>query len=212
MLLFASVRLLFARLSIFSDLDAFLALLLRLQLAVPLFSLPHAYGSRPIPTDIAFFASTWGPIAWVVTGEIFPLQIRAKAMSLTTASNWLWNFAIGYATPYLVDQSTSGPTGIKAADLGVKVFFIWGSTCVGCWIFTYFCIPETKGLSLEQIDMLYHHTTPRKSNEYRAMMLERNVDVNGDRVDLGRGGHSGVGDDASDEYEKKATVTHSETV
>ncbi|KAJ1306737.1 hypothetical protein OPQ81_007725 [Rhizoctonia solani] len=48
---------------------------------------------------IAFFASTWGPIAWVVTGEIFPLNIRAKAMSMSTASNWLWNFGIGYATP-----------------------------------------------------------------------------------------------------------------
>lgn len=39
---------------------------------------------------IAFFAATWGPIAWVVTGEIFPLAIRAKAMSMSTASNWLW--------------------------------------------------------------------------------------------------------------------------
>jgi len=90
---------------------------------------------------IAFFASTWGPIAWVVTGEIFPLAIRAKAMSLSTASNWLWNFGIGYATPYLVN---SGPGN---ANLGVKVFFLWGSTCFGCLIFTYFLIPETKGLS-----------------------------------------------------------------
>ena len=37
---------------------------------------------------IAGFASTWGPIAWVITGEIFPLNIRAKAMSMSTASNW----------------------------------------------------------------------------------------------------------------------------
>lgn len=37
---------------------------------------------------IAAFAATWGPIAWVVTGEIFPLAIRAKAMSMSTASNW----------------------------------------------------------------------------------------------------------------------------
>jgi sugar porter (SP) family MFS transporter len=34
---------------------------------------------------IAFFASTWGPITWVITGEIFPLKIRAKAMSLSVA-------------------------------------------------------------------------------------------------------------------------------
>lgn len=36
---------------------------------------------------IFFFASTWGPIAWVVTGEIFPLKVRAKCLSMTAASN-----------------------------------------------------------------------------------------------------------------------------
>jgi MFS family permease len=37
---------------------------------------------------IFFFASTWGPAAWVVIGEIFPLPIRAKGVALSTASNW----------------------------------------------------------------------------------------------------------------------------
>lgn len=37
------------------------------------------------------FASTWGPAAWVVIGELFPLPIRAKGVALSTASNWLWN-------------------------------------------------------------------------------------------------------------------------
>lgn len=45
---------------------------------------------------IFFFASTWGPNAWVVTGEIFPLKARAKCLSITTASNWLLNWAIAY--------------------------------------------------------------------------------------------------------------------
>ncbi|CAG7847738.1 Probable glucose transporter rco-3 [Serendipita indica DSM 11827] len=118
---------------------------------------------------IAFFASTWGPIAWVVTSEIFPLAIRAKAMSMTTASNWLWNFGIGYATPYLVNEGY--------ANLQAKVFFIWGSTCVGCLVFTYFCIPETKGLSLEQIDILYQNTTPIKSVAYRNQLIAHDVHV-----------------------------------
>ena len=102
---------------------------------------------------IAFFAVSWGPVIWVITGEIFvspssialrvlliippqPLGIRAKSMSLAVASNWLWNFGIGYAIPYLVNPSTTGVNGEKAANLGVKVFFIWGATCVGCFIFT----------------------------------------------------------------------------
>jgi len=71
-------------------------------------------------------------------------------MSLSTASNWLWNWGIGYATPYLVN------TGAGNAGLEVKVFFIWGSTCFGCLLFTYFFIPETKGLSLEEIDEMYN--------------------------------------------------------
>lgn len=40
---------------------------------------------------IFFFASTWGPGAWIVIGEIFPLPVRARGVGLSTASNWLWN-------------------------------------------------------------------------------------------------------------------------
>ena len=40
---------------------------------------------------ISFFATTWGPGAWVVIGEIFPLPIRSRGVGLSTASNWLWN-------------------------------------------------------------------------------------------------------------------------
>ncbi|KAH9856813.1 AmMst-1 [Lenzites betulinus] len=114
---------------------------------------------------VGTFAATWGPVAWVVTGEIFPLNVRAKGISLSAASNWLWNWALAFATPYLVN---SGPGN---AGLGVKVFFIWGSTCAGCIVFTYFCIPETKGLSLEQIDLLYQNSTPVTSTQYRRLLI-----------------------------------------
>jgi len=118
---------------------------------------------------IAFFASTWGPIAWVVIGEIFPLNIRGKAMSMSAASNWFWNFVIGFATPYMVDSLPGD------AHLGSKVFFIWGTTCLGCLLFTYFFIPETKGLSLEQVDILYQNTTPIRSSRYRDRLYQENV-------------------------------------
>jgi SP family sugar:H+ symporter-like MFS transporter len=98
---------------------------------------------------IFFFASSWGPVAWVVTGEIFPLKVRAKSLSMTTASNWLLNWAIAYATPYMVDP---GPGN---ANLQAKVFFVWGGFCFICIAFVYFMIYETKGLSLEQVDELY---------------------------------------------------------
>ncbi|PYH88097.1 general substrate transporter [Aspergillus ellipticus CBS 707.79] len=98
---------------------------------------------------IFFFASSWGPVAWVVTGELFPLKARAKCLSITTATNWLLNWAIAYATPYMVD---SGPGN---ANLQSKVFFIWGGFCLVAVVFVYTCIYETKGLSLEQVDELY---------------------------------------------------------
>ncbi|KAK4550146.1 hypothetical protein LTR36_003113 [Oleoguttula mirabilis] len=98
---------------------------------------------------IFFFACSWGPCAWVVTGEIFPLKVRAKSLSMTTASNWLLNWAIAYSTPYLVD---AGPGN---ADLQSKVFFIWGGFCFICIFFVWAMIYETKGLSLEQVDEMY---------------------------------------------------------
>ncbi|KAI0320855.1 general substrate transporter [Amylostereum chailletii] len=118
---------------------------------------------------IAFFASTWGLVAWVVTGEIFPLNVRAKGMSLSVASNWLWNFGIGYATPYLVNP------GQGNADLGSKVFFIWGGTCFLCFAFAFFAIPEVKGLSLEQVDLVYINSTPLTSVAYRKKLIAENA-------------------------------------
>ena len=98
---------------------------------------------------IAFFAATWGPVAWVISGEIMPLKTRAKSVALSTASNWLFNFAIGYATPYLVDEAP-GSAGLKS-----NVFFIWGGCNFLCFFFAFYFIYETKNLTLEQVDELY---------------------------------------------------------
>ncbi|KAG6040233.1 hypothetical protein E4U41_001210 [Claviceps citrina] len=111
---------------------------------------------------IFFFASTWGPLAWVVTGEIFPLKSRARSLSMTTATNWLLNWAIAYSTPYLVNY------GDGYANLQSKIFFIWFACCFICIAFVYFFIYETKGLSLEEVDLLYNEvSSARKSTTWR---------------------------------------------
>ncbi|KAI5777844.1 general substrate transporter [Geopyxis carbonaria] len=119
------------------------------------------------------FATTWGPGAWVVIGEIFPLPIRAKGVALSTASNWLWNFVIGYITPYMVDPGEG--------DLGAKVFFVWGTTCAVCLIFAYFFVPETKGLSLEQVDMMMGETTARTSSKWKPHQTYAEQKMQGDK-------------------------------
>lgn len=49
-------------------------------------------------------------------------------------------------------------------NLGAKVFYIWGSLCVGSFLFAYLLVPETKGLTLEQVDQMLAETTPRQSS------------------------------------------------
>ena len=53
--------------------------------------------------------------------------------------------------------------GTDKGNLGARVFFIWGSLCVLCFLYAYFLVYETKGLTLEQVDRMMEETTPRTS-------------------------------------------------
>ncbi|KAI5463664.1 general substrate transporter [Mariannaea sp. PMI_226] len=92
---------------------------------------------------IASFAGTWGPIAWVVIGETFPLRTRAKQASLATASNWLGNFMIGFLTP-LADDGISYAYG-----------FVFVGTNLAAAALVYFFLYESRTLSLENVDLMY---------------------------------------------------------
>ncbi|KAF2197479.1 high affinity glucose transporter RGT2 [Delitschia confertaspora ATCC 74209] len=111
--------------------------------------------------NIASFATTWGPAAWIVIGEIFPLTIRSRGVGLSTASNWFWNCIIAVITPYLVGDEK------HSAKMGSNVFFLWGGLCCLSFAFAYFLVPETKGLSLEQVDKMLEETTPRTSRKWK---------------------------------------------
>jgi MFS family permease len=110
--------------------------------------------------NIMFFAITWGPAAWVIVGETFPLPIRSRGVGMSTASNWFWNCIIGIITPYMVGNQAG------EANLGAKVFFIWGSLCAISLTFAYFLVPEMKGLSLEQVDRMLEEVSPRESAKW----------------------------------------------
>lgn len=56
--------------------------------------------------------------------------------------------------------------GTDYGNLGAKVFFIWGSLCTCCVVYGYFLIPETKGLSLEQIDTMMEECAPRHTPKW----------------------------------------------
>jgi len=91
----------------------------------------------------ASFAATWGPIGWIIPAEIYPLRIRAKAMAITTASNWLFNFIVAQVVPELM----------ASINWGLYLIFAAFGVIMGVWVL--FILPETKGKSLEEIDRIF---------------------------------------------------------
>lgn len=89
---------------------------------------------------VAFFALSWGPIAWIYAAEIFPLNVRARAVSITTGSNWLMGTAMSYILELI------SPLGIHG------VFYLFSGLSLLAVIFVYFFCPETRGVLLEDIE------------------------------------------------------------
>lgn len=125
---------------------------------------------------IFFFASTWGPGAWIVIGEIFPIPIRSRGVGLSTASNWLWNTIIAVITPYM--------TGESKGNMKSSVFFVWGGLCTCAFVYSYFLVPETKGLTLEQVDKMMEETTPRTSAKWKPTTTFAGTATHNEKVDV----------------------------
>ncbi|KAK6344590.1 hypothetical protein TWF718_006548 [Orbilia javanica] len=89
------------------------------------------------------FGYSWGPGAWVLVSEVFPLGVRAKGISIGGSSNWLNNFAIGQATPDMVESTKYG------------TFIFFGIICTIAAGFVWWFVPETKNLSLEEMDEVF---------------------------------------------------------
>ncbi|KAJ6479188.1 general substrate transporter [Mycena vitilis] len=92
---------------------------------------------------VCSFSIFWGPTPWVYLGESFPLRIRPKSIALGSATNWLWNFLLGFFAPRIAD------------DIGPLILLIFFGVLVFGFGYVYLCIPETKGLSLEEVDEMY---------------------------------------------------------
>ncbi len=92
-------------------------------------------------TYIVCFAMSLGPIGWILVSEVFPLKIRGVAMSVCTVSNFAFNFFVVASFPVLLNRIG-----------GAWTFWMFGIVSILCIIFVYFFVPETKGISLEQIE------------------------------------------------------------
>lgn len=73
---------------------------------------------------VFFFALSWGPVVWVLISELFPNRIRAVAVGVATAANWIANFLVSATFPTLADWNLSLTYGIYAAMALLSVGFV----------------------------------------------------------------------------------------
>jgi sugar porter (SP) family MFS transporter len=90
---------------------------------------------------VALYSFTWAPLTWVVVGEIFPLAIRGSGTGLASSFNWIGSFLVGLLFPIMASAMSE-----------YAVFAIFGAVCVFGVLFIRLWVPETRGLTLEEIE------------------------------------------------------------
>lgn len=106
----------------------------------------HVEGILPVLSIIvyaAFFMMSWGPICWVLISEIFPNTIRSQAVAIAVAFQWIFNYLVSSTFPALYEFSPGFAYGL------------YGVICVIAALFVWRMVPETKGLTLEQMSNLW---------------------------------------------------------
>ena len=90
---------------------------------------------------VLFFGATWGPLVWVLLGEMFPNRIRAAALGVAAAAQWVANFLITVTFPPMLDAFGASIPYLMYAIFAALSFF-----------FTLWKVPETKGIELEDME------------------------------------------------------------
>jgi SP family sugar:H+ symporter-like MFS transporter len=89
---------------------------------------------------VVFFGLSWGPIVWVLLGEMFNNRIRGAALAIAASAQWLANFAITMTFPMLLGSvGLAGAYGLYAFSAFISIFFV----------IKY--IKETRGIQLEDM-------------------------------------------------------------
>jgi MFS transporter, SP family, sugar:H+ symporter len=89
---------------------------------------------------IVAFGVSWGPVMWVLLGEMFPNRLRGAALAVTGAANWVANFAVTLTFPPLLKGTgLAGAYGLYAAAAVISLFFVLTA------------VRETKGKTLEEM-------------------------------------------------------------
>jgi SP family xylose:H+ symportor-like MFS transporter len=113
-----------------------------------LIGLSYRFGLKGLPVlictlfTLACFAMTLGPVTWVLISEIFPNSVRGAAVSIAVSALWIACFALTYTFPIL--NEALGPA---------NTFWLYAAICFIGFAFVFTAVPETKGKTLEQIEL-----------------------------------------------------------
>ena len=94
---------------------------------------------------VGTFALGLGPVFWLLIAEIYPLTVRARAMSVATVANWGANLLV--AVTFLTLTQVLGRAG---------TFWLYAVVALAAWVFAFRLVPETKGKTLEEIEAHWH--------------------------------------------------------
>ncbi|PSL38573.1 SP family sugar:H+ symporter-like MFS transporter [Labedella gwakjiensis] len=117
-------------------------------------SLPGVWGPVALVAANLFvvgFGASWGPLVWVLLGEIFPSRIRAKALGVAAGAQWIANFLVTVTFPPLSEFSLTFTYGMYAALALLSFLYVWKK------------IPETNGMELEQAETLFADSDKAKA-------------------------------------------------
>uniref|UniRef100_A0A1J3DD15 Sugar transport protein 3 n=1 Tax=Noccaea caerulescens TaxID=107243 RepID=A0A1J3DD15_NOCCA len=92
---------------------------------------------------VAGFGWSWGPLGWLVPSEIFPLEIRSAAQSVTVAVSFVFTFAVAQSVPPMLCKFRAG------------IFFFYGGWVVVMTVAVQLFLPETKNVPIEKVAGLW---------------------------------------------------------
>ncbi|KAI0002352.1 putative hexose transport-related protein [Xylariaceae sp. FL0662B] len=125
---------------------------------------------------VIHFGYSWGPCAWILIAEVWPLSSRPYGVSLGASSNWMNNFIVGQVTPDMLNE------------IGYGTYILFGLlTFLGSG-FIWFFVPETKRLTLEEMDVIFGSEGTAQADFERMDEINREIGLTAMLHGLGHGG------------------------
>ena len=103
---------------------------------------------------VFFYNISVGPLGFCIIAEVGSTRLRSKTIALGRFFFFFWFILFAVATPYMLNPSNGNLKG--------KTFFVYGGTCLLSTIWAYFRLPETKGRTYEELDILFSRRVPAR--------------------------------------------------